>query len=450
MRLLSDSPIARNALFISFKDENLSFAETKVRIDETAEEFRNSGIRANDIVALAPDNTIKSIISILALVSIGSDIVLLNPQLKEEERTYLLEIAEVNYLVGTSIKIVNEVSKSGRGGESQIILFTSGTSGSPKGVILTLENFKRNALASKKRLGLEVGDRWLLNLPVYHVGGLAILFRAVYLNLSIVIHDRFDIKKTSNCIKRGDVNIVSFVPTMLHRLLKNDIEPLKKLKVLLLGGAKPNSDLLDICIREKLRIFTTYGMTESCSQIATATPEMVYQDRTTVGYPLDEMEIRITHNGEECVQGCEGSIEIRGSQVFVGYIGEQPLSGFFTTGDTGYIDEKGELHVLGRADETIITGGENVHPLEIEEVISQYRGVQKLCVFGVEDHEWGQRIEVAIESNEEIMTKELKKFLRERLPAFKIPKRFHFFKLPLTTSGKVNRSQVKQMVELSK
>ena len=448
MRLLSDTPIARNGVFLSFKDESLSFAETKVRIEETGEEFRNSGIRANDTVALAPDNTIKSVISILALVSIGSDIVLLNPQLKEEESTNLLEISEVNYLVGTSVKIVNEVPKSG--GESRIILFTSGTSGSPKGVILTLENFRRNALASKKRLGLEVGDRWLLNLPIYHVGGLAILFRAVYLNLSIVIHDRFDIEKTSNCIRRGDVNIVSFVPTMLHRLINNDIEPLKKLKVLLLGGAKPNSDLLNICIREKLRIFTTYGMTESCSQIATATPEMVYQDRTTVGYALDEMEIRITHNGEECVQGCEGSIEIRGSQVFAGYIGEQPIRGFFTTGDTGYIDEEGKLHVLGRADETIITGGENVHPLEIEEAISQYRGVQKLCVFGVEDHEWGQRIEVAIESNEEIKTEELKKFLRERLPAFKIPKRFHFVKLPLTASGKINRSQVKQMVELSK
>ncbi len=403
-----------------------------------------TSILSTDRVALVPKNSAEDIISLLALVEIGCGVVLLNNRLLERDRRHLIEISEATVV----IKGVTPIRIPGSNGrkrlDTEFILFTSGTSGTPKGVILNLRNFESNARASLKRLGLERGDRWLLTLPLFHVGGLAILFRSLFLGLTMVLQERFDAESVLELANTGEVNILSVVPTMLYRMVKKNVDPLKNLKVILLGGAKPSDSLLQLCVNHRLPIYTTYGMTESCSQIATASPEMVYRDRTTVGHPLEGMSITIVDKrGEEVGRGETGLIAIDGEQLFEGYL-HSGRSLPFVTGDVGYLDDKGELHVMGRADDTIISGGENIYPLEIEDVITSYQGVRRACATGIQDDEWGERVEVMVEGDFD--KDRLIEYLRLNLPGFKVPKRIVIGEIPLTSSGKMNRAEVSRLL----
>ncbi|MBZ0309310.1 MAG: o-succinylbenzoate--CoA ligase [Anaerolineae bacterium] len=325
----------------------------------------------------------------------------------------------------------------------QAIVFTSGTTGNPKGVMLTTSNFFWSAAASAFRLGTLPSDRWLCCLPLYHVGGLSILFRCCLYSTTVVLHNGFDVESVNQALDTQDITLISLVPTMLHRLFKTRTEFPASLRLILLGGAAASSALL--AQSAHLPVALTYGLSEACSQVATAFPDG--KKAGSVGKPLLFTSVRIVNESGDSLPPEEyGEVVVSGPTVMRGYYGQPPLSGEFYTGDIGYLDSEGDLFIVQRRSDLILSGGENIYPSEVEQVLRQHPAVAEVCVVGLEHPEWGQQVAAAIvlktpASEEEILT-----FSRAFLAGYKQPRRLLFVEsLPQTASGKVQRQAVMEL-----
>jgi O-succinylbenzoic acid--CoA ligase len=315
-----------------------------------------------------------------------------------------------------------------------LALVTSGSSGRPRGVVLSHRALVASAKASAAVLGWQDDDRWLACLPVCHVGGLSILTRCLIARKPAVITDRTDAASIASCIAEHRVTLVSLVPTLLARLLDSGWTPPRHLRAVILGGAHTPERLRQRALDRGVPIRTSYGMTETCSQVATqATPL-----DPGVGRPLPGVEARIV----------DGRIQVRGPMLFSRYLDhpdDRDPSGWFETGDLGRIDETGCLHVLGRADRCIITGGEKVFPEEIEAAIEACPGVVACAVVGVPDETWGERV-VAVVAPSTLVERDLRAHLLSRLARFKHPRAIVLVAtLPLLDGGKVDREGVRRL-----
>ncbi|MFQ5342341.1 MAG: o-succinylbenzoate--CoA ligase, partial [Anaerolineae bacterium] len=346
--------------------------------------------------------------------------------------------------------------------EVQSIVFTSGTTGRPKGAMLTYGNHMASATASAFRLGTLPGDRWLACMPLYHVGGLAIVLRCCLYGTTLVLHDGFDPASVSAALDTQAVTLISLVPTMLRRLLEaRGKRPFpESLRCVLLGGAAAPATLVERSLAFGVPVATTYGLTEAASQVATASPDDVRRKAGSsamgaghfVGRPLMFSQVRIAGaDGHDRPPGEIGEIEVRGPTVMAGYYHspeatrEAVRNGWLRTGDMGYLDVDGDLWVVQRRSDLIVTGGENVYPAEVERVIVEHPGVEAACVIGVEDEEWGQRVVAAVVTAEgaTVTDAELLEFCRARLAGYKQPRAYRFLtSLPQTASGKVQRDAV--------
>lgn len=341
----------------------------------------------------------------------------------------------------------------------QGIIFTSGTTGRPKGAMLTFGNHFWGATASAYRLGTDPADRWLVCMPLYHVGGIAIIFRCCLYGTTVVLQPGFEPSAVSRAIQSQKVTLVSLVPTMLHRLLETHGESLtsSRLRCILLGGAAAHSSLLEQSLALNLPVATTYGLTEATSQVATASPDEVVCKPGSLGKPLMFSAIRIADQaGQELPAGEIGEIAVSGPTVMQGYYKQPDATqktlrrGWLHTGDMGYLDEDGDLWVMQRRADLIVTGGENVYPVEVEQVLRQHPNIKDVCVVGVADEEWGQRVAAAVVLNgakAEVTEQMLIAFCRERLAGYKQPRLIRFVgTLPMTASGKVRRDKVRELV----
>jgi len=338
------------------------------------------------------------------------------------------------------------------------IIHTSGTSGKPKGAVLTWGNFMLSALASAQRLGRRDDDRWLGVLPLYHVGGLNVLFRSALAGTTVDLVTRFDPADINHRLTHTTVTLVSLVPTMLHRLLETRQQPWNpSLRAVLLGGAAASAALLTRSREEGIPVATTYGLTEACSQVATATPEEVLARPGTVGRPLDFVEVVIRQMSAETAPypveaGEIGEISVRGLTVMREYYNNPAATqrAFLThdwlmTGDIGFMDAQGYLYIIQRRSDLIISGGENVYPAEVEAVIEQHPAVRAVAVVGLPHPEWGQQVAAAVvlQPDMSLTEAELNTFCRDYLAGYKLPRRVIFVsELPLTASGKVARTNV--------
>ncbi len=269
-------------------------------------------------------------------------------------------------------------------------------------------------------------------MPLSHVGGLSVVTRTLLARRALVLPSPggFDEAALLQTVEEHGVTLMSLVPTMLHRLVNAGVGSRPQVRAVLLGGAPASSDLVARARALGWPILTTYGLTEACSQVATC---RLGQDTVEagVGAPLSGFEVRLV----------DGQIWIRGDALMSCYLGEpSPLveDGWLPTGDLGFWDESGNLHVRGRQSDLIISGGENVHPAEVEGVLRGCPGVEASCVFGVDDPVWGQRVALAVVGQVEI--EELSRYCDERLAPHRRPRLF--CRLPgLTTlgSGKVDR-----------
>ena len=337
--------------------------------------------------------------------------------------------------------------------DTQLILFTSGTTGDPKAVRLTTGNLLASAVASAFRLGFDPDDRWLVTLSLHHMGGIAPILRMPLYGMTVVFRAGFDAGAAADDLDRYDATAVSLVPTMLRRMLDRRGTLTDSLRVVLLGGAPASPELIERCRDYSVPVYPTYGMTETASQIATARPNAAYANPESVGRPLFMTDVTVVDEaGSPLPPGEPGELVVDGPTVTPGYYGDSDATEAafgefgFHTGDVGVADEHGTLTVLNRVDDRILTGGENVDPGEVVDVLLAHSSVREAAVVGVPDAEWGERVSaLVVPEGDSIDQKELLGFARDRLAGFKLPKVVAVAEeIPRTVSGTVDREAVRE------
>jgi O-succinylbenzoic acid--CoA ligase len=300
-----------------------------------------------------------------------------------------------------------------------IVVHTSGTtSAAARPIALTYGNWLWSALGSAVALGLDADERWLCTLPLSHVGGLSILLRSAIYATTAVLHDGFDAAAVVDELDGGGATLVSVVPTTLARLLDAGLQRPQALRAALVGGGPIADALLARAAAAGVPAVTTYGLTEACSQV------------TTGGPALFCTRVRIGDDGEILVAGPTVAPRAAGPD------------GWLHTGDLGELDAAGNLSVTGRAADTIVTGGENVAPAEVEAVLASHPAVADVAVHGAPDAHWGERIvaTIVLRPGAGATAQELAGYCRVRLARYKRPKVFRFsLDLPRTQSGKLLR-----------
>jgi O-succinylbenzoic acid--CoA ligase len=300
------------------------------------------------------------------------------------------------------------------------IVFTSGSAGVPKAALHTFGNHYFSASGSNANIPLEPGDRWLHSLPLYHVGGLSILFRCLLAGATVALPEPG--LPLGEAIAHSGATHVSLVSTQLLRLLREEGFAGTELKAILLGGGPMPASLVDEARARGLPIHTSYGLTEMTSQVTTTPPGASRGELRTSGRPLPHREVAVSGRGE---------ILVRGETLFAGYVEgasvHRPLDddGWFHTGDLGALDENGYLDVRGRKDNLFVSGGENIQPEEIEEALSGLAGVQEAVVVPVPDPEFGARPVAFVRAEGVTDQGTLTRALEKVLPRFKIPVAFY-------------------------
>ncbi len=383
------------------------------------------------IVPLIGANTLDAIVELLAHMEARVPVLLLHPKATAAE--HAAEIA-----AATSASDTLPV-------EAAVIVFTSGTTGQPRGAVLARSAFVASARASAANLGWQDDDRWLLAMPIARVGGLSILTRCIVARRTVVLAPAFDAAALPQWIDSWRATLVSLVPTMALQVFERhpDWQPPAWLRALVIGGAAASPRLLRDAANRHAPIVLTYGCTETCSQVV-ATP---YSSRFNpaecgVGRPLPGAAVRVV----------DERIEVRGPMLMTGYLGEPPLDpqAWFDTGDLGAFDSAGFLHLHARRGDLIISGGENVYPAEVERVLESCPGIRAAAVFGVPDETWGQVVAAVLVAAAAIPDSEaVAEFVGAQLARHKRPRQIAFVeRLPLTPAGKLDRAALSSLTDL--
>ncbi len=335
------------------------------------------------------------------------------------------------------------------------IVYTSGTTGPAKGAMLTRRNFFYAAVTSAMGLGALPGDRWLLCMPLFHVGGLSIMLRSALFGGAVLAQDGFEIEAVRRGLEEEGATCVSLVPVMLERLLQAGVKPPRSLRFALLGGAAAPRELLERALEAGWPVASTYGLTETASQAATLAPAEALEHAGSAGRPLFLTEIRIVRDGRIMPPGEHGEIQVRGPTVTPGYL-DRPAEardlfseGYLRTGDVGYLDEGGYLYVLDRRDDLIVSGGENIYPAEVEAALRRHPDVRDAAVYPVADDAWGQVPAAAVVPRDGTSpsAEDLLRFLRGELAGYKLPREIRFVpELPRNAGGKLVRRALKPEV----
>jgi O-succinylbenzoic acid--CoA ligase len=314
------------------------------------------------------------------------------------------------------------------------ILFTSGTTGTPKAAQLTVRAHLANALASNEVLRIDSLSRYLAPLPLFHVGGIAIAVRCALAGAEMILHERFDPEACARDLAAGATH-ASFVAQTLARTL--DAGGKFPGALALVGGGPAPRDLLGRARDAGLTVLKTYGLTEAASQVACERPGEA--DGSTAGLPLPGTAIRIDAGGE---------IEVRGPTLMRGYLGEPPLGEWLRTGDLGEIDARGRLVVHARRTDLIVSGGENVYPAEVEAALLAHAAVADVAVVPWPDEALGQVGCAAVVARSPVAQRDLDLHVRERLAGFKAPRRYVFLDaLPRAESGKLDRRALEKALQ---
>jgi o-succinylbenzoate---CoA ligase len=440
-------------------------------------------IKQGQNIALLGGNTCETVAMIFALIQIGAVIVPLNTRLTPEEIDY--QVSGTNCTVLLYEQSLKTLAEKLTPSTYQIapypastlsehvedyppemldldepfaIIHTSGTSGKPKGTVLSYGNVFHSAMASAYRIGHNPNDKWLCCLPLYHIGGLSIIIRACLYGITVDLHQKFDATEINHALTHHEITLISLVPTMLYRLLEVRAEPWSsKLRLVLLGGSATSPDLMEKCFDLQIPVATTYGLSEAASQVATTLPGDAIRKPGSVGKPLLFTSVRIIdENGGILAAGQLGEIAVKGQTVMKGYFNNPEAStrtlrdGWMYTGDMGYVDADGDLWVVQRRSDLIISGGENVYPVEVENILKQHPAVKIACVVGIDNPEWGQQVAAAIVLHPEqpVTITELNVFCRQHLAGYKQPRHIRVVaELPLTASGKIHRLSVQELLK---
>ena len=319
------------------------------------------------------------------------------------------------------------------------IMNTSATTGQFKSVPLRWGQIRAHVQASQEVLGKTEQDNWLMVLPLFHVSGLSILMRSLYNGTAITILPKYDEIKVLELIESEKINMMSLVPTILTQLEPKITH--HTLRVILLGGEFIPMALIDACEKKSLPIYKTYGMTETFSQSVTFSVLGYPHKRDSVGRPLPGMQIRIDNPDADGV----GEIHLTGPMVMTGYIDKEPIDGDLNTDDIGYVDEDGFVYILNRRKDLIISGGENIYPKELEDLVYTLPSVKECAVVPVPDDTWGQvpALFVAFHDGESMTADAILSFMTKSLAKYKVPKYVKILPaLPRNGTGKIVRNEL--------
>ncbi len=416
-------------------EERLTFAELDARAMGAAGRLAAMGAERGGRVGLVMEPGAGYVVSLHALIKLGAVAVPLDPHLTEPEIERRLDRAQATVVLRDAGELEHARPVAHTRAEVSLddvhcVIHTSGTGGEAKPLELTYGNQLWSALGSAARIGVEPQDRWLCCLGLHHVGGLAIVLRSVIFGTAVVL-ERFEATAVARLITEERITLASLVGTTLARLLDAGAE-LDRLRCVLLGGGPAAPSTVERALAAAVPIAPTYGLTEAASQVTTLPPGEAARRPGSSGTPILPTEVRIE----------DGVIEVRGATVAPAARGPE---GWLRTGDLGRIDEDGHLHVLGRADDVIVTGGENVSPEQVEQALLAHPGVADAAAIGVDDPDW-QRAVVAVVVPADGATpgeEELRGFCRQRLAPHQVPKRIRFAReLPRNSQGKLRRGEL--------
>ena len=415
-------------------------------------------------IAILSDNSVTMAIYVLATMVVHKELLLLNVHLKPKEienQLAQLDVTTVLHSVERREQLPNSISTivfeslehilSDEEAEDTFdwtfedrdiaaIMNTSATTGQFKSVPLRWGQIRAHVQASKAVLGKTEQDNWLMVLHLFHVSGLSVLMRSLYNGTAVTILPKYDEAQVLKLIESESINMMSLVPTILTQLEPSITH--HKLRVILLGGEFIPMALIDACEKKSLPIYKTYGMTETFSQSVTFSILDYPHKRDSVGKPLPGMQIRIDNPDADGV----GEIHLSGPMVMTGYINKEPIDGDLNTDDIGYVDEDGFVYILNRRKDLIISGGENIYPKELEDLVYTLPAVKECAVVPVPDPKWGQvpALFLAFHDGESMTADDILSFMTKSLAKYKVPKYVKILPaLPRNGTGKIVRNELR-------
>lgn len=497
-------------------DVRVTYAELRERVRGATAAFIGAGVEPGDRIAIWAPNSLSWIVTVLGAMGAGATLVPLNTRFKGDEARWPLTKAEVKALfvedgfLGIDYPGMLGLDESGvipglpaletvvtfngtarpgvigwdefaakavpgdaadaraaavEPGDLADILFTSGTTGKPKGVLCTHEQNVRTFEAWAGRTGVRAGDRYLIVNPLFHSFGYkAGVLACVLRRATMVLQRTFDVQETLRLIEREKISVLPGPPTIYTSLLDapgRDERDLSSLRLAVTGAADVPVALVRR-IRTELfpQVVTAYGLTESSGTVSACSVDDDDETiATSCGKPIADVEVAIVdEKGERVPAGTDGAILVRGYTVMQGYLGDPEATaetirdGWLVTGDRGRLDERGNLSITGRTKEMFVVGGFNVYPAEVEDVLARHDAVAESGVVGVPDARMGEvaRAYVRLRPGRKATADELIAHCRERLANFKVPREVVFMDdLPKTASGKVRRVELKDQAEAS-
>lgn len=459
---------------LSFGTQQWTFQQLHKEASKVAQKLHTLGLKQGQRVALLGPSTPELIFLIYGCMHARLEMVMLNSRLSAQELVYQIEDADVSTILvhdqeinklqpGQRIipfSILRQTERANISIEQEwketdtlTIMYTSGTTGFPKGVRQTVGNHQASAISSALNMGLIENDTWLCTVPIFHISGFSILVRSLLYGMTVRLYEKFDVTACTKEIIDGTVTKMSVVAVMLERIISELERQQQKahpnFNVMLAGGGPIPVAYLKRAAQLYLPVVQTYGMTETSSQTATLANEDALKKIGSAGKPLFFNQIKIKKANEN---NRDGEILIRGPHVTPGYIGRfsnkpSTENGWLHTGDLGYLDEDGYLYVVDRRSDLIISGGENVYPAEIENVLLAHPAVKEAGVCGMEDDQWGQVPVAFIVLKDNVEEATILKFCKAKLANYKTPKKIIFVKeLPRNGSNKLLRRKLKEIL----
>lgn len=416
---------------------DLTYAELEREATIAARRLASRGVRRGALVGLALAPGIDYVCALHGLMKLGAVAYPLNTRLAEGELAAEIESAEPTLVVARGTDLGATEADMPLLGEHDLDalccrLLTSGTAGAHRPIGLTYGNFLWSAVGTAFALGVDPKDRWLCCLPLHHVAGLAILMRSVIYGTGAVVQDGFEPDAFAHAVAEDDVTLVSVVATQLIGLLEAGVD-LSGPRAIIVGGGPVPLDVIEEARGRGAAVVQSYGMTETCSQVTALAPAEALAKAGSAGRPFLTSHLRIE----------DGEILVQGPTVAPGSADED---GWLHTGDLGRIDEDGFLYVEGRLGDVIVSGGENVMPTEVEDVLLRHPDVAEAAVVGRPDERWQEAVTavVVLRDGAVVDAARLRAHCAAGLAGYKVPKAFEFTAaLPRTASGKLLRRKLR-------
>ena len=429
--------VRNDDIFIHYNNQNISYESMLYSLEGKIKSLQGINITKDSIIGIYIDDNLELIEILFACIEIQAIPLIIPSIFTPNEIHNICDKVKFDYFITNweksknlkRIKVpifpIQELSPSiGGCAPSKInnhslnqvacLLLTSGTSGKPKIVPISIQNILSSCNAWNEIINFSQNDIYYNCLPLHHIGGIAIIFRALFFGFKIVLADKFNSKLIIDELIKHNVSIISLVPTMLSRIIKSnftkDISNI--LRAVIVGGADCSENLIKDAINQNLNIYKSYGMTESSSGISGFWVKNNLDHINSSGLPHNQIKFKIVNN----------EIYVKGPSIINSYYNGDNIDDWYCTNDIGYINKDGFLYVLGRKN-GVISGGENIDLNEIEEVLQSHPKIKKAFINSIEDEEWGNKL-IAYVSYDTFDLSEMKEWLKTRLSNYKIPKEF--------------------------